>query len=315
MNYRMFAKSLLGKKYADKGWSCQDNSDKKMFGSVQAIAVADGHGSSDCFRSEIGSRIAIDTVFCQIEKYCQNINEDSGTSVQFSETGIKGFKHNVWQEWRKAVKRDWEERLEKHQFLGENEVRFESVSEKYKKRYTSKDKEVVEKYLYTAYGTTLLFAVAIETQLLILQIGDGSCVILQKNGEFRSPVPLDERNFLNVTVSLCEEEANFKIRHTVIDCDCDSPTTPVAVFLSSDGVDDCYPYICNERYLYKLYRVIVENILEVGFEETEKEIVENLLPGMSAKSSQDDISLAYFMIDDIEILRNVHQEMKLDNLM
>lgn len=314
MNYRMFAKSLPGRKYASKGWCCQDSSDKGTFGSVQAIAIADGHGSSDCFRSEIGSRIAIDTAFCQIEKYCQDINEDLDTSVQFSETGIKGFKHGVWQEWRKAVKNDWEERLKKQQFLGENEIRFESVSEKYKKRYTSQNKEVVEKYLYAAYGTTLLFAVAIDTQLLILQIGDGSCVVLQKNGEFRVPVPDDEGNFLNVTVSLCEEEANFKIRHTVIDRNPDSPTTPIAVFLSSDGVDDCYPYIHNERYLYKLYTIILENILEVGFEETETEIIENLLPGMSAKSSQDDISLAYFIIEDIEILKNVYDEMKFNNL-
>ena len=46
MKYRMFAKSVLGPKYAAKGWRCQDRSGKVNFGRTQVIAVADGHGSS-----------------------------------------------------------------------------------------------------------------------------------------------------------------------------------------------------------------------------------------------------------------------------
>ena len=200
------------------------------------------------------------------------------------------------------VKEDWDNRLSTHSALGEGEVRYETVSDKYKARFTSTDEDVIERYLYAAYGTTLLFAVAIESQLLLLQIGDGTCVVLQRDGEFRVPVPPDEENFLNVTVSLCEEDANLKIRHVVIDCDAESPTSPVAVFLSSDGVDDCYPVYRNEQHLYKLYSIILENVLNVGFEATEAEITDTLLPGMTSKSSQDDISLAYFLTEDISVL-------------
>ena len=101
---------------------------------------------------------------------------------------------------------------------------------------------------------------------------------------------------------MCEEDANLKIRHVVIDCDAESPTSPVAVFLSSDGVDDCYPVYRNEQHLYKLYSIILENVLNVGFEATEAEITDTLLPGMTSKSSQDDISLAYFLTEDISVL-------------
>lgn len=61
MKYRMFAKSVLGPKYAAKGWRCQDRSGKVNFGRTQVIAVADGHGSSDCFRSEYGASLAVKT--------------------------------------------------------------------------------------------------------------------------------------------------------------------------------------------------------------------------------------------------------------
>ena len=131
-------------------------------------------------------------------------------------------------------------------------------------------------------------------------------MVLQKNGEYRTPVPPDEENFLNVTVSLCEDDANLKIRHAVLDCDVNSPTAPVAVFLSSDGVDDCYPVYRNEQYLYRLYSIVLENILKVGFDATEAEIADHLLPGMTEKSSRDDISLAYFIVQDREMLREAY---------
>lgn len=307
MRYRMFAKSIPGPKYTAKGWGGQDSSDKTEFDCTQVIAVADGHGSSDCFRSEFGSLVAIQTAFNQTQLYCKSACEESDLPISFSETGIVNFKYAIWHEWRRLVKENWDCRLHNHKTLGEGEVRFKSVSEKYKGRFTSKDEAIVERYLYAAYGTTLLFAVAIESQMLILQIGDGTCVILQRNGEYRTPVPPDEENFLNVTVSLCEEDANLKIRHAVIDCDADSPTAPVAVFLSSDGVDDCYPVFRNEQHLYKLYSVILENILKFGFTATETEIADILLPGMTAKSSQDDISLAFLVSADNVVLQEAYQ--------
>jgi hypothetical protein len=307
MRFRMFATSLPGPKYASKGWACQDSSGTTEFDHIKVIAIADGHGNQDCFRSEIGSSIAIETAFNQTKHYFSDANDESDLPVRFSETGIINFKYSIWLEWKRKIKEHWDSRLQNKETFGDEEVRFKSVSEKYKGRFTSEDEFVVSRYLYTAYGTTLLFVVAIASQILILQIGDGTCVILQRNGEYRMPVPSEEQNFLNVTVSLCEEDAHLKIRHAVIDCDSDSPTAPVAVFLSSDGVDDCYPVFRNEEHLYKLYSIIIENISQSGFEETETEIANNLLPGMTTKSSQDDISLAYLITEDAVLLREAFE--------
>ncbi len=166
MKFRTFADSAPGPKYRAKGWNCQDNSGVLNFGGIQAVAVADGHGSENCFRSEIGSRLAVDITFQQIKIFCENATDT------FSDTGIKNFKYSLANEWRNAARRDWNLRLKN---LGANEIRYKSVSEKYKARFTSPDASVVEKYLYTAYGTTLICALSIGTQILIFQIGDGTC--------------------------------------------------------------------------------------------------------------------------------------------
>lgn len=292
MKFRTFAASAPGPKYLAKGWNCQDSSDALNFDGVQAVAVADGHGSSNCFRSEIGSKLAIETAFEQIKIFCANRTDT------FSETGITNFKYSLVSEWRKAVRRDWSLRLSDGKNLGEGEVRYDSVSDKYKARFTSEDSSIVEKYLYTAYGTTLICALSIGTQVLIFQIGDGTCVVLHKDGRLTAPVPADSENFLNVTTSLCDDHANLKIRHVVLD------SAPAAIFLSTDGLDDCYTYYQNEEHLYRFYAdVIIDNMINYSYHDTEKEIVESLLPGMTARGSKDDISLAYLVAEDIEILR------------
>ena len=250
MKYKLFSTSLPGIKYAQKGLECQDHAGNAEIKDIQIVAVADGHGSSDCFRSEIGSYLAVETAIKE------GLTWLKGKGNVFSEVGIKQFKYNLWQAWRSAVKADWEEHSRLADYLGQNEKRYESVSDKYKERYTSSSPEVQEEYLYTAYGTTLLCAISIGTQILLLQIGDGTCVVLQKNGLFTTPVPAEENNFLNVTTSLCEADADKKMRHVVLDCNIIHPTLPLAVFLSSDGLDDCFPYWKNEEHLFKLYKLL-----------------------------------------------------------
>lgn len=302
IKFREFAASSIGPKYAAKGWDCQDSSDMISFDDVQAVAVADGHGGGDYFRSQIGSKLAIEVLFNQLRYAFENMKD----TERFSDTAIKNFKYNFVKEWRKAVRKDWYDRLSDGKPLGEGEIRYESVSEKYKARYTSDNPDVVEKYLYVAYGTTLICAVSIGTQILAMQIGDGSCVLLQRDGEFSLPIPTEEENFLNMTVSLCDDNSELKIRHAVINCKENSPNSPAAIFLSTDGLDDCFPYYQNEEHLYKFYAdVIIDSMVKNLFLATEKEIREQLLPGLTKKASKDDISLAYLILPTVFELKKV----------
>ena len=292
MKFSIFAKSVHGKKYAERGLPCQDSSSILEFDNVQAIAVADGHGGKDYFRSDIGSRLAVATAFEQIKIFCRDIAKGE----YFSESGIKTFELKILEEWREAVKKNWYENP-----VHENEARWQNVSDKYKARYISE-----EKYIPVAYGTTLICAVSIGSQILIVQIGDGSCVVLQQNSEFKIPVPPESENFANVTTSLCDSDAYKKFRHVILDCKEDSPLAPVAIFLSTDGLDDCYPIYENEKYLYKLYReVILDSLIDNGFARTREEIRSELLPYLTNRGSNDDISLAYLVTKDLNLLKRI----------
>ena len=289
MRFKTFAASVHGKKYFERGLPCQDYSSELEFDGVQAIAVADGHGGKDYFRSDIGSRLAVKVAFEQIKIFCKDISADEN----FSENGIKNFEFKIWEEWTAAVKRHWRENPP-----SDDELRWQTVSDKYKARFASD-----EKYIPVAYGTTLICAVSIGRQVLIVQIGDGSCIVFQQNGEFKKPVPPDNENFANVTTSLCDFDADKKFRHVILNCEEDSPIAPATIFLSTDGLDDCYPIFENERWLYKLYaETIIDSMICNGLSLTKDELRTELLPYMTEHGSNDDISLACFVTNDFNLL-------------
>ena len=298
----MLAASFPGPKYAKKGWPCQDSSSRLSYGRVQAVAVADGHGSPECFRSEHGARIAVEAAFRQLERYCREEAFDTDKPAILSRTGIDNFKFDLLRDWEQSVRKHWYGYLDTHTCTGEDELRFQAVSEKYRQRYLSDDPAVVEEYLYTAYGTTLLLAVSIGTQILLLQIGDGTCVLLQRNGTLSVPLPPDQDNYLNVTVSMCDKDAICHFRYAVIPCDPVLQSAPVAIFLSTDGMDDCFPVYQNENYLFKVHRLIIESVLDKGFQATEDDVTNDLLQSMTARGSRDDISLACLITQDRELL-------------
>lgn len=145
---------------------------------------------------------------------------------------------------------------------------------------------------------------SIGSQVLIVQIGDGSCVVLQRNGEFKSPVPPDADNFANVTTSLCAADACNKFRHVVLSCDDDLPLAPAVIFLSTDGLDDCYPILDNDKWLYKFYDdTIIDSMKKIGLRATRDAVRDELLPHMTAHGSNDDIALAYMVTDDLILPR------------
>lgn len=108
--------------------------------------------------------------------------------------------------WNEKVKED----ISKNPFTEEELNR---VSEGARKRY-SNDKS--EKF-YSAYGTTMIAVVCTEKYCFAIQIGDGKCIFINSDGEFIQPVPIDEKCFLNVTTSICDEDAIDSFRHIFIE--------------------------------------------------------------------------------------------------
>ena len=168
MKYRLFSKSYLGPKYQRKGLDCQDYSESYDDKAFQEVAIADGHGDKNCFRSSIGAEFAVSTSISETKRYLNQGNMDN--DPLFSETGILNYKRAICSEWRRRVKEHWTKCSIENTYIGVNEFRYKTVNNKYKARYESDDSQIVEKYLYTAYGTTLLLGISMQNQIFLLQI-------------------------------------------------------------------------------------------------------------------------------------------------
>ena len=106
-----------------------------------------------------------------------------------------------------------------------------------------------------AYGCTLIAYVVTEKFSFGMQIGDGKCVVIDKNGTFSEPIPWDENCQMNVTTSICDSNAADEFRFFVTE------EKPSAVFCGSDGIDDSY---ANVEEMYALYRSIIKIFIEYG---------------------------------------------------
>ena len=108
------------------------------------------------------------------------------------------------------------------------------------------------------------------------------------------PIPWDEKCFLNATTSICDKDAIGNFRHFY------SEDLPAAVFVGSDGIDDCF---CNDEQLNSLYRTVLYSFSTSEFNAAVAELQE-YLPRLSAKGSGDDISVAAILdIDRIHKLK------------
>lgn len=275
-DYRAFHLTVIGASHIKNGTVCQDFSLSCELPDRRISIVCDGHGGADYFRSDRGSRFAAEA-FTECMKDPDVISVLSAAATQKQQSfRIEQLIKSIIARWNELVERDIKE-----QSFGEDEL--SGVSEKARRRYEAGER------LQAAYGTTLIGAVLAENFWLGLQIGDGKCVAVSETGEFTQPIPWDEECFLNVTTSLCDENAAKEFRF------CFSRTLPAAVFIGSDGIDDCF---AGDERLYDFYRVTLKSFAETD-EETAIAQLKEYLPTLSEKGSGDDMSVGILVNTDL----------------
>lgn len=273
MNAKSFNITVQGASHIRQNKVCQDYSmstpailsaGEKLF-----AVVCDGHGGSDYMRSNIGSKLAAQAAAERIYTFL-----DEATPEMMERDYRRQLRYlyeTILNDWHNRVRRH----LSEHPFTI-NELK--KVSDKARRRYTNKEQE----QFFSAYGTTLIAVGYTEEFWFGLHIGDGKCVAVDKSGAFSQPIPWDERCFLNATTSICDKDAVNRFRYFY------SKELPAAVFVASDGIDDCF---ANDEKMYNLYRTMVYSMAKDGFDETVDEF-RNYLPRMSANGSGDDMSVA-----------------------
>lgn len=161
-------------------------------------AVADGHGASPHFRSDVGARLAVEAVTEMIAW-----DMDDGEIDHFDES----LAAEIVQAWR--------QRVDAH------------IAE------TPYNPPVP--HGYTPYGATLLALGANETQMLVLQIGDGDLLVGFPDGTLAWPFDEDDGLVGEQTYSLCMSDAAQRFKLATF-FKTDGRPFPHFVSLSTDGV-------------------------------------------------------------------------------
>lgn len=281
-NFVAFSATEVGYNHIKVDKVCEDASGYYSDDSVCICVIADGHGSDNYPRTDRGAKIAVDSAITCVRDFVKVANATDVLCDSDNDYAVLlQLAKSILMKWHEAVNSDYE----LDPFTEED---LKGVSEKYKEKYTSEDVRV--KKIEKAYGCTLIMYVVTEAYSFGMQIGDGKCVLVNREGTFSEPIPWDENCQLNVTTSICDDDAIQEFRFFV------SNEKPAAVFCGSDGIDDSYT---NEEELHALYRSILKIFIEHGNEVGKKEI-EEYLPTLTKKGSGDDVSIA-LLIDENRI--------------
>lgn len=257
----------IGASHIRVGKECQDFSLSESTDTYSMAIVCDGHGGDNYFRSAYGSCFAAQAASACISEFMQDL--DTTVIPEKPDQLLVQLEKSIIAKWNTSV---WNH-FESNPFTEEE---LNSVSESRRQRI------LAGKSIESTYGTTLIALAWTEAFWFGIQIGDGKCVRIKKDGSFDQPIPVNDKCFLNSTTSICDANAIEDFRH------CFSTEMPAAVFCGSDGIDDSF---IRDEQLYKLYSTIARSLSENEYDSAFAEL-EDYLPRLSSKGSGDDVSIA-----------------------
>jgi serine/threonine protein phosphatase PrpC len=278
--YKTFCATETGISHSKHDKKCQDYSEHYDDETVAIAVLADGHGSEDCFRSARGAEFAVKSALLGIKGLIKYLNKKSFSVLPKEEIENilreRLIENGIIPAWFNEIAKDFTK-------LPVTATELQNVQQRYREKYEKGEN------LHHAYGATLIAAAITEDYWFGIHIGDGRFTALYKDGTFDQPVPWDKRCYLNVTTSICDDDAAKTAR--IYYCHKTEKDLPLAVFLCSDGIDDNYPVLANEKHLYKLYKTIALTFAEEGFDSTCTQI-KDLVKSFATKGKGDDTSLA-----------------------
>ena len=283
--------SCQGESHKATNRVCQDFSYSEVNDRLAIAIVCDGHGGARYFRSDIGSQYATEITKECVTTFIENIDKKLFQGAAF--TQVYALNTEIQNDnFAKKTKVDvamrqlfssiiyrWQTRILEH---AESHPLTEEERDSLNPRYIAdfEAKQSLEK----TYGTTLMCYVQTDDYWFAFHVGDGKCIVFNHAGQWSEPIPWDDRCFLNKTTSLCDTDALDEFRY----CYQGDGEFPVLVFLGSDGIDDSFGETTN---MVNFYAQVAKMLAKESPEES-MSTIESTLPELSAKGSQDDMSIA-----------------------
>ena len=275
-----FNHTCIGSSHLASGKPCQDASFAGTIGDLHLAIVSDGHGGAIHSRSDVGSQLAIYAVQGVIENH------------PLSDWDNPDKRQEIFQE----IVESWTVLTIDHYYDNLTEQEIAQLP-------LFPDVEQSIRNITVLYGCTLMAACVHHDGWFAFQIGDGKCVTIHPTPSYTNlnnptpsyttltsePIPTDDRCFLNTTTSLCDPDAATEFRF----CCGNTDTTPVAIFLGSDGIDTSWG---TEEALHNFYIEVLKHCTSAA--DVTLDLAE-ALPRLSKAGSQDDMSVAAIVNKDL----------------
>lgn len=270
MKYSNLHISVIGSSHIKNGKECQDCSYSESQEKFAIAIVSDGHGGDKYIRSSRGSKMACECCLKAILEYLKF----SRLKANRGKECLSQLEKNIIYSWNLAIQKDYNN---------------DPFSDEEINGLTERDKLSINENISQAYGATLIAVVIGERFSFGIQIGDGDCVVLKKDGDVLLPIPDDDRLQFNITTSLCGDDALNDFREFWID-------EPIAAaVVSTDGVLNSF---VGEEYYIKFCRTVVD---ATGTDESTSAVEElkEFLTKLSNNGSNDDVSIAVVKNNDL----------------
>ncbi len=243
VNFKTFDKCIIGGSHVKEGKVCQDHSGSYSDERMTIAIVADGHGSADYFRSDVGSHYAVEVAKAVLIKATNQIL-DKMTPAELArqitaygkDNGQNPVADSIFDNIKNVIVASWRASVDQHFKANPfTEADLANVQKKYVDRLKNQG------IYYWAYGTTLIASVVTEKFWYAIQVGDGNCVAVyaeEHNGvqplqSFIEDMPRDP--FVGegeATTSMCQANVIEGFRHYA------SFNIPKIILVHSDGIDD-----------------------------------------------------------------------------
>lgn len=276
------------------------------------LAVADGHGGTKYFRSQVGARLAVETALEAIPRFFERPVDQSANVTEAEKSDLEQTldKQTLEVHIPRRLIGDWIGKVRDHlennpievtelanlndrersAFIDSSSKRKLLTQKKATGMSLSEDEEkeigASEAKLLQAYGATLLVGAVSERNIFYWQLGDGDIISVSAGGHVSKVMPSDARLFANETTSLCVSQVkDFRVAAQAIS---DHDQLPALIMLSTDGYSNSYSSPEGFEKVGKdlLLRMCEEN----GFEEV-KNNLSGWLDETSSVGSGDDITV------------------------
>jgi serine/threonine protein phosphatase PrpC len=238
------------------------------------IALADGHGSPVHFRSELGSKMAVDTavdVLSSLSEIDMKVH-----------TKVSKYPTLITREWNARVLHD-----HKNKKFTSNEL-----SALYQEVKNESFMDSIRLDPKISYGTTLIVLASYGDFMLYLQIGDGDILVVDDTGSVRKPLRDDVQFSRYQTKSLCTDGASDDFRIAV---EKNNEANPMLMLASTDGYSNSFKSHQEYFEVGIAYRDLIK-ILGCDFLE---DTLEDMLCKTSLQGSGDDITVGLACRSDL----------------